>query len=323
MKRSARRLPALILAAGMLTALAACTPPVTNLAACAAPFAPGDNSDSVTATGKLGSEPEVEFPTPLVAKNGQVSVVEKGDGDVVYPSNTVEVLITQYDPKTGEATRSTGYDEGSALRGIAGANAYLKFAQCTTAGSRIAVVATAADVFGDDIENVVSQGGAASADETNVFVIDVLDTYLGKANGWDQLPQAGMPSIVLAPDGTPGIITPNEDAPSDFRVAVLKAGSGATIEEDDQIVVQYTGMVWGNDNPFDSTWDAHQPAVFTVNEESLVPGFVRAIVGQKVGSQVLAVIPPDLGYPDGNDQAGIPSGSTLIFVVDILKKIED
>ena len=41
------------------------------------------------------------------------------------------------------------------------------------------------------------------------------------------------------------------------------------------------------------------------------------MVGQTVGSQVLMVIPSNLGY--GNTaQGSIPANSTLIFVVDIL-----
>jgi peptidylprolyl isomerase len=51
-----------------------------------------------------------------------------------------------------------------------------------------------------------------------------------------------------------------------------------------------------------------------------VAGFGQALVGQTVGSQVLVVIPPALGYgPSG----GTPDGSigatdTIVFVIDIL-----
>ena len=43
----------------------------------------------------------------------------------------------------------------------------------------------------------------------------------------------------------------------------------------------------------------------------------QAMVGQTIGSQVLMVIPPNLGYGD-TAQGSIPANSTLIFVVDIL-----
>ncbi len=161
---------------------------MTNLAGCDAPFPAGDNSNAVTATGKVGSEPKVEFPTPLVAKSGQVTVIDQGDGDVVYPTNTVEVLISQYDPKTGEATRSTGYEADSALRGVAGSNIYLKFDPVRDRRRR----GSPARHRGDRVRRPdpgchrPGRRTRRPLDETQVFVIDVLDTYLGKANGWDQ-----------------------------------------------------------------------------------------------------------------------------------------
>ena len=42
------------------------------------------------------------------------------------------------------------------------------------------------------------------------------------------------------------------------------------------------------------------------------------LIGQTVGSQVIVVIPPELGYPEGQSPATIPAGSTMVFVVDIL-----
>ena len=50
---------------------------------------------------------------------------------------------------------------------------------------------------------------------------------------------------------------------------------------------------------------------------SVVPGFAEALKGQTVGSQVLAVIPPDLAYGDAG-QGPVPGGATLVFVIDIL-----
>jgi len=49
----------------------------------------------------------------------------------------------------------------------------------------------------------------------------------------------------------------------------------------------------------------------------LINGFLKAVEGQKIGSQVVAVIPPAEGYGD-TEQGSIPAGSTLVFVIDIL-----
>ncbi len=319
MKRSVRTLPALVIAAGLLVTLAACAPPVTNLAGCVSPFAAGDNSNAVTASGRVGSAPRVDFPTPLVAKDGQVSVLERGDGPVAYPGSTVEYFITVFDSETGEESGTSGYGDDAVLRRVVGnGDAVARILTCVPAGSRVSFVGTTASLAEEPTEEQLAAEG------TLVAVVDVVEVYLGKANGWDQFPQAGMPSVVRAPNGEPGLIVPNEDPPAELRIALLKAGAGDVVEEGDSVIVQYTGMVWGNDTPFDSSWSGtpeRPPAPALLNLDDVVPGFAQALIGQKVGSQVLAVIPPDLGYGD-NEQQSIPSGSTLIFVIDILK-IED
>jgi peptidylprolyl isomerase len=50
----------------------------------------------------------------------------------------------------------------------------------------------------------------------------------------------------------------------------------------------------------------------------LLPGMVKGLEGQTVGSRVLLVIPPADGYPDGNATPSIKPGETLVMVVDLL-----
>jgi peptidylprolyl isomerase len=95
-------------------------------------------------------------------------------------------------------------------------------------------------------------------------------------------------------------------------------GKGEPIAIGDTVVLQYSGWTWEGEQ-FDSSWERGAPASFTVASEGLIEGFVRALDGATVGSQVIAVIPPELGYGD-TAQGAIPAGSTLIFVIDILGK---
>ncbi|WP_284255574.1 FKBP-type peptidyl-prolyl cis-trans isomerase [Pseudolysinimonas kribbensis] len=51
----------------------------------------------------------------------------------------------------------------------------------------------------------------------------------------------------------------------------------------------------------------------------VIPGFAKALVGQKVGSQVIVMIPPADGYGSGGSpEVGIKGTDTLVFVIDIL-----
>ncbi|MDR3116248.1 MAG: FKBP-type peptidyl-prolyl cis-trans isomerase [Bifidobacteriaceae bacterium] len=112
---------------------------------------------------------------------------------------------------------------------------------------------------------------------------------------------------------------PFVNIPAGFKAAdklykkVLKEGDGGVIKGDHEVTVDYSG--WTIDgNKFDSSYDRGQSATFSLSE--VVKGWSEGLEGQKIGSTVLLVIPPDLGY-GSKAQEKIPAYSTLIFVVHI------
>jgi FKBP-type peptidyl-prolyl cis-trans isomerase len=317
-----RKLPALIVAAGLMVSLASCASAPSLFDACTPAFTAGENSALVTAEGRFAGDPKADFPTPLVSKSPQVQVVSQGDGKTVNPGDTAVVQITIYDGKTGDSLVSTDYT-GAGLMLFA-TDALPEFggvAQCVTVGSRVAAVGTAEDLIGQ--ADIDQNQLPLALDDTVVLIVDVTTSYLGKANGVDQFPQAGFPSVVLAPNGQPGFTFPSDTPPDDLKIGVLKAGNGATVKKGDSVVVNYTGLLWGAEDTFDSSWDRGRPASFLAEslddaDGGLVPGFAKALIGQKVGSQVIVVIPPKDGYPAGTAPASIPEGSTMVFVFDVL-----
>lgn len=50
----------------------------------------------------------------------------------------------------------------------------------------------------------------------------------------------------------------------------------------------------------------------------MIDGWQQGLTGQTVGSQVLLIVPSDLGYGDAGSGDTIPGDATLVFVVDIL-----
>jgi peptidylprolyl isomerase len=183
--------------------------------------------------------------------------------------------------------------------------------RCATEGSRIvgaipyeAVSAEAASSMG------LTEG------QSLAVVLDLQRVYLPAADGVPQYnDRPGMPTVVLAPDGTPGIIVPDAEPPADLAVEVLKRGDGPAVSEGDSIRIHYTGVTWADRKVFDSTWEKGASTAVTL--EGVVPGFAQALDGATVGSQLLVVIPPELGY--GDDGSGsIPGGATLVFVIDVL-----
>jgi hypothetical protein len=320
-----RKLPAIIAASALLVSLSACSTGPSSLDGCEPSIASGSNAALVTADGTFGNDPKASFPTPLVATGRSQSHIISdgiGNGKRVAPGATTTVQVTIYDGKTGDALIATNYDDVGALFGATDATpAFGTIAQCARVGSRVAAVGAAGDLIGDAA--IQQNGLALAADDTVAIVVDVQSVYLGKANGSDQLPSAGFPSIVLAPDGRPGFTFADPKPPADLKIETLKAGDGAKVEKDDRVVLHYSGVLWNAKEVFDSTWERNTPAVLAAtsladSDSGLVPGFAKALIGQRVGSQVIVVIPPKDGYPTGQGPATVPDGSTMVFVFDIL-----
>ena len=319
-----RRFTSVVVAAGVVVSLAGCAGSGSAASGCTHTFTSGGNASLVTANGALGKDPNATFPTPLVATKPQTASTVTGTGSLVRPGDTVNIQVTIYNGATGKNLISTDYTGTGVLFGaVAGVPAFGSIVQCATVGSRVAAVGTALELIG---ATAVQQNKlAVQPTDTVVVVADIMNSYLGRANGADQLPQAGLPSIVLAPNGQPGFTFPSSPIPAQLRIATLKQGNGQVVQAKDRVVVNYTGVLWDTKKVFDSTWDRNVPAVLNAVSltddptRGVVPGFAKALIGAHVGSQVLVVIPPGAdGYPKGSAPSAVPDGSTMVFVVDIL-----
>ncbi|WP_353809920.1 FKBP-type peptidyl-prolyl cis-trans isomerase [Agromyces sp. SYSU T00194] len=308
-----RRTLALIATGGALAlALTGCSAPASEDAA-----GPGPATDLVTVGGSFGTTPRVDFPTPVIAEETECDVLIDGTGDTLVAGQKALVKLSVYNASTGatiqEADRDTDpipavLDEGTLLPGL------FTGLQCASEGSRVLIAVPPADGFGE--AGSVQLGVAP--DDTLLFVVDVERTYLPRANGSIRPGTSGFPAVVLGPDGRPGITVPATDPPTETEVAVLRQGDGPTVESGDSVTVHYTGVLWDDNSVFDSSWQNGSPASFTVGEGAdVIPGFSQAIVGQQVGSQVIATITPEDGYGDQGSGA-VPPGATLVFVIDIL-----
>lgn len=319
-----RKIIALTAAAGLLATLTACSISAPS-GQCEPTRSAGEASSLVTAAGSFGADPKADFPTPLVTKNAEVSAVEAGEGDLIYPGQYTAAQISIYEGATGNFLVSTSYDKASAfvLKVGEGDSVIGELVACQTVGSRLASVATGEELIGFGGITAETIDPAA----TFVVVLDLQSSILGKAYGTPQLPQQGMPSVVTAPDGTPGV-TIVGDAPKTLKIAVLQQADGEKVEEGQTIYVHYLRVDWDQPTSFKSTWtdettggtpqEVLVSALDATTGAGLHPGMLQAIVGQRVGSQVLTVVPPAFGFPDGSAPSDVTPGSTLVYVIDIL-----
>ena len=272
--------------------------------------------ESVSVTGALGEQPVVSFPSPLSAESIQSRVVIAGEGPVFTGRNFVEFEFAGYNGGSGQLIQQTSFDGTQAQSGAFGPGEVPNFCEALAGakeGSRIVAIIPPDQAHSS--EGVPALGvGAADA---FIFVFDLKRVFLEKATGDSVAPEAGLPTVVTTPDGVPGITIPKTAAPTELKVAQLIRGSGDLVEEGQLVTLHYSGFLWDNSEKFDSSWDSGQATQFQMQEGALIEGFLSAVIGQPVGSQVIAVIPPALGYGDAG-AGSIPPGATLVFVIDIL-----
>ncbi|QWT23243.1 FKBP-type peptidyl-prolyl cis-trans isomerase [Subtercola sp. PAMC28395] len=322
MKReSVRKSVALIVAAGLLVAVAGCSSSGSSAASCTPLASAGSASNLVTATGEFDKAPTVTFGTPLEAgAETQRTILTQGTGAVLQSDGVVSGDYTLLNGTTGATISKTKYDGSTfssfpiASSGLAGIQ---KGLACATVGSRVAITMPPADGFGANGNAQASVGPTDSL----VMVVDITNAYPGRANGAVQPAQAGFPSVALGPDGRPGITIPSGPKPTELKTAVLKKGDGAAVADGDQVIVQYTAVIWADTKTVaKSTWQDGAPtAVKASATADLATTIVPSLVGQTVGSQYITLVPPSAGYgATGSTDGTIPADSTLVYVVDVL-----
>lgn len=311
-----RALPILTVAA-LAVALVGCAadapaPETSDEPAADACVAPGASSDAVNVTGEFGSAPTVEFDAPLDASSSERTIVVEGSGEQLAAGAVASLHYTAYNGTTGESLGSTSYEPGDEIPYLVGGASTLAALEdavvCTPVGSRVVGVSAAPDGFSD-----------IAAGEAIVFVVDVLDAAT-RASGEPQDPVEGMPTVELETDGTPEITVPSGfETPSESRSAVLIQGDGREVGATDHVYLHYRGIDAATGETFDQSWGR---APLANSASGFIPGFTNALVGQKVGSQFIVVIPPVEGYGEASEaNTHDLAGKTLVFVVDVLASV--
>lgn len=266
----------------------------------------GDDIDAVEVSGEFGSEAKVSFDAPLELSEIERSVITEGSGDELEAGEYITYAATVYDAESGEKVGSEGYDELSALPASVEANNIFGMALgCATPGTRVAFT----------FPGQTAQDGTTVASQ--VYVLDFFDRAETQAWGEPQDAPDGFPDVQLGEDGEPTVTIPDGlEVPKETEVATLLKGDGETVTEGDTVFLQYKGVKASDGEEFDSSWSRGAPTALPAAAGSVIEGFAKAMIGQEVGSQVIAVIPKAEAY--GTAEGHELQDEDLIFVVDIL-----
>jgi peptidylprolyl isomerase len=111
---------------------------------------------------------------------------------------------------------------------------------------------------------------------------------------------------------------PARKAGGNLYVKTEVQGGGTPLASTNAFLGNYVVYIWSG--------ATHKLALSTytatpqVLSGKLLPGLTTALDGKKMGSRVLAVLPPKYGYGTaGNSQVGVTGKDTLVFVVDMIR----
>jgi peptidylprolyl isomerase len=125
-------------------------------------------------------------------------------------------------------------------------------------------------------------------------------------------------SVTGAFGATPTVNIPKLAANNKLTVKTVIQGTGPVLTKTDSLVANFVLYFWtGKSASLKANTFVTNPAIVG---GQMIPGLEDALVGQKVGSRVLAIIPPALGYgTSGDSQLGVSGNTTLVFIIDVIK----
>ncbi|RFS83952.1 FKBP-type peptidyl-prolyl cis-trans isomerase [Actinomadura spongiicola] len=277
----------------------------------------------VVVRGDFGRVPEVRFPEGAPSGSFAVRTLVEGRGAAARRGDLVVADYVGYRWNGGGRRllassyaegRPGAFPTGRLVRGLTRALVGAR------PGSRVVARIPPEDGFGVEGD----PGRRVGAGDTLVYVLDVRAVYSRGAGprGVREAPleDGGLPRVGEgAAGGAPVVTVPRVAPPEGLRVRALVRGDGPVVRDGQLAVVHFAGVFWRDGRVFDSSWAAGRPSGVVLGSGQVIEGWERGLVGQRVGSRVLLVVPPSSGYgAKGLARFGIRGDDTLVFVVDLL-----
>jgi len=129
------------------------------------------------------------------------------------------------------------------------------------------------------------------------------------------------PVMVASVDASGRIAKENSnviETESGLKYIDVEAGTGATPQPGQTVVVHYTGTL-EDGTKFDSSRDRNSPFSFKIGTGQVIRGWDEGLSTMRVGGQRQLTIPPELGYGARGAGGVIPPNATLLFDVELLR----
>ncbi|MGO1544308.1 MAG: hypothetical protein ACTHXA_08195 [Gulosibacter sp.] len=190
--------------------------------------------------------------------------------------------------------------------------------KCAQAGEQVNATMRVDQLFPEEMAASLPEDLAS---QSAIVSVDVNQVYHSAASGRISPQQNGIPAVVTAPDGTPGVTMPQEQAPTEQRVGVTINGFGPKVEEGQKLTLHLSAFGWTDGTQLLTTWGNQGPALqLPAGPGDAVYDITTQLVGKSVGSQVVVVVPASAiaAAPDSSFGPDLGQGDAVVFVVDIL-----
>jgi peptidylprolyl isomerase len=300
----------------------------TGLVACLVVGALGGTaSPTEVASGALGGvritptssgPPAVIVAAPVKMKHTAIRVIATGVGPGAVKGQRVSYDFVMLNGRDGTEVQRSAADRPASAR----------------AGRQSAGDVVGAALVGKRAGSILILGAVASAGaerRTAVFGVRVgdplvygiqirrLHDQLSKATGTAIAPAPGLPAVAQDAKGRPVIAATGAAPPAGLVVQPIILGAGPEIRPGDAVTIQDTAFEWDNGKMVLTTWLNGAPADIRLGSGQALSALDQGLVGQPVGSRLLIVAPPDLGFgPQGDAALGVSGTDTLVYVIDVL-----
>lgn len=271
-----------------------------------------DSLKAIKVTGERLTEPKVTFKAPFAIDKTRTEVLKAGSGAKASADSYVTIHYYGVNGRTGKMFDESYTGKQTVTfpldQVITGFRTGLTG---QSEGSRVLIAMPGSD--GYDAAGGSSDGSIAVGD-TLIFVVDLVAVSLTEPSGKAVPAPSGSPSVTGGAADKPVVTIPSTSAPTSMLAATLIEGTGATVSKGDNIRARYVGYSWKTGKLIDDQFATPSDGKLS----STIPGWQSGLLGKKVGSRVLLVLPPESGYPQGSNNPPVEAGDTVVYVVDLL-----
>lgn len=277
-------------------------------------IAPIATIDGISVEGAFGATPVISFTAPFAIDQTRSKVVIAGKGAPVTETSYVDVNyhgVNAYTSTTFDSSFARGQSAPFSLDGVvAGFKTGLVG---KNVGDRVLIVMPGKDGYD-------AQGGSGDGQilvgDTLVFVVDILDIDYQTPHGTTVTPAAGLPAVTADAQGVPSVALNTAAAPPAQQVTqpLIAGSSTRKIAATDAIMVRYRMWSWKTGQLLTDKFGDPDSGKLSETIQCWRDG----LVNQTLGSRLLLICPPAVGFPEGSPELKLDKGDTVVFVVDLI-----